>query len=544
MTPFLQFRLWARRAPLSERAITALSLLAVLALLSWAFVPSPTHTSVVIEPTGAGVSSGPGVGATSGDSIPAGPAAGSAAGQAALTPSTVGGLVTSGARPGSGAAGGGPSASVGAVGPAGPGPGTVGPSSSASGSSTCSGKRAATDQGVSATQIHLGVILLNLGGPGPVANSALGIPGPQQQQDMATAIIDSINKRGGVACRQLTATYYQADPLDSSSEHAACLQLAQDRVFAALDGGGLTVPPNVRDCVPREHIPLFTPTALLASEASQFFPYLFSHFGREDELIRDSVLASRDLGSFDRAKGFNKLGLLVDDCAPEVSVEAEQSLSQIGIGSNQISKYDIGCPSTAQATPDQLGQAVLQFKAANVSHLLPTVGAPTLSNFTRVAQVQGFNPRYLVPDYQGQINLLETPSQQPQPDNFNGALGITPTRIGLFNSGLPVNPGTKECDQVLASRGIAPISESSYSEGTFCSEFLMFEAAASHAPNLVRTELAAGLDRSGSLDFAYQTGPGLFDQPRQVSGGSYWEPVRWLSSCKCWKVIGPFRPNY
>lgn len=533
MTPFLQFRLWARNAPASERTTAALVALVVLGLLVWAAVPTGNRTIL-----GAGSTSGPASPGVAGSVAANGASAGSGGAVPSAAPAISGSAT--GAAAGSSASS--PSGSSGGVTGSGGSVGNTAGSIPASSPGACA-DRSASDQGVSGTQIHVGVILLNLGGPGLSADSAIGLPTPQQQQAMAAAVMDFINKNGGVACRQLVATYYQANPLDTSNEHAVCLQLAQDRVFAAIDGGGLTTPSSVRDCVPQERIPMFSPTALLASEANQFFPYLFSDFGRDDEIMRDSVFAFRDLGLFSSSKGFKKLGLFRDDCAPEVPAQVQQLLAQVGLTSGQISTYDIGCPS-GEATPDQLEQAVLQFKTAGVTHVLPLVGAPILSNFTRVAQQQGFVPRYLDPDYQGQINLLETSSQAPDPTNFDNAVGITPTRIGLFNSGLPVNPGTKQCDQILTSHGMQPIGETSYSEGVFCSEFFMFAAAASRAAALTRTDLVGGLDQAGSLDLAFQAGPATFGTARQVTGGSFFEPVQWHRECTCWKVIGQFKPNY
>src|SRR5581483_4064024 len=55
VTPFLQFRLWARRGPAAERAAAGVAALLALALLAWVLVPTPgrrTTTSALAAGTG------------------------------------------------------------------------------------------------------------------------------------------------------------------------------------------------------------------------------------------------------------------------------------------------------------------------------------------------------------------------------------------------------------------------------------------------------------------------------------------------------------
>src|SRR5437879_8746022 len=177
MRPSQEFRFWARRAPTAERVAAGLATVVVLALLVWLLVPGAERgsTNLAADSSGSGASASQ-TADTSGASAAPG-AQGSPAGTAGS------------AAGGGGSAAGTQSARAAAPG-AGGGSGPVGPGCPPLGAGT---------KGVSATQIKIAVMIVDIAGP--AADSTFGIATPDQQRADYDAILDSVNKAGGIACR-------------------------------------------------------------------------------------------------------------------------------------------------------------------------------------------------------------------------------------------------------------------------------------------------------------------------------------------------------
>lgn len=539
MTPFLQVRLWVRKAPMAERIGVASAVLTVVALLALALVAGGAPGGVVAGtgtgPTGGGgartgpAASAPGrVGQLSraGPSTGVGASGGVATGQA---PAGSGVPAASGGSGSSGAAGGSVAAGTGAHGSASPSP---------SGSPPCT-VPAASGQGVTASEIRLAVVIPDI--EGQAGNELFGVPPPQTVQAMYQTAIDDANRNGGVDCRKLMPTYYFPNPLDQSQEHSQCLQAVQGNPFAALDTGFSYSAP-VKDCMAQAKIPDFSSAPLFSSEAHQYFPYAFSFWGVWDRLMRDYVLGSRQRGWF---HGMKKVGVLEEDCFPELNSELLANLAAVGIGGSQLTTYDFGCPS-GLAPPNEVEQAVLQFKTGGVTHVMDAESIGNENYFSKYAQQQGYRPKYTLPDG-GAVSTYESPDFAPDPTNYNGALSITPSQYGAENTpGVATSAATQHCDRIMAAAGLPSAEKSPDAfSGVTCDIVSMFVAAAAHASSLTRTALVTGLDTSGSLDLSFPGGPGQFNQPGVVTGGQFWRTLAYDGSCPCFKVVdATFRPNF
>jgi hypothetical protein len=377
------------------------------------------------------------------------------------------------------------------------------------------------------------VVLLNLAGP--VGNGAFGLASPQTQQQMAQAVIDTVNAAGGVQCHKLLANYYQVNPVDSTNQHSQCLQMVQDGVFAVVDGGGFSYPVTTRDCIPQNKIPLVSLLGLIPSEAALYYPYLMSPAADYATDLRDVVFGMWGRGFFSGAQGFRKLGILEDDCSSEINSDLAADVAAIGITGSQISKFVFTCPPDGFAPPSTMAQAVQQFKLAGVTNVIPLTGGGSFVVFTRLAQQQSFHPHYTITEYDGLMATSAT-SMSPDPDNFDGSVSISPSHIGELDSGLN-DPGTQQCMSILTSHGLPAGDVSAPGGGIYCTIIEMFADAAAHDSDLSRTGLLAGLDQVGAVNFAYPYGPSLFNRPRKPDGGDFWWPVQWHGSCTCWKVL-------
>ena len=505
MTPFQVVRLWARRAPFGERLAAASAAAVVIALLAWLVVPgsgsgSAGSAALLQSTPGAAALSTPGPRITSPPAAAGHPLTGGG-----FAPGTA---VTATARP------------VGAPGPRVPSAGTG--KACLAGSAT----------GVSSSRIKLAVLLVSLAGP--AGNGAFGIPAPAKQKAYYQAAIDEVNAHGGVACRQLTAQYYEANPADQNDLQQKCLTIVDAGVFAVLDAGVYAQFPLV-DCYAQHKIPYFGSYLLSGARQRAGYPYLFD-FNLLDTVYRDAILALRDRGFFTSANGFSKLGFIYHDCDSSLVNRFEGWLAQSGVTSSKLVTYSVGCP-TGLASPSSLQQGILKFKQAGVTHLTSLGFVGDFASFTTIAQQQGFRPKYGLAD--DAIVPLSYGTQPPDPDNIDGAIAITGGRAGEDTTpGSVPTAGTARCNAALKREGLGPVySPHAAIGGNACSNVWMFAAAASHAGSLARDALASGLQAAGSLDLSFPAGPNDFTVAGTTTAGQYWRPLAFRKACRCWQVI-------
>lgn len=528
MTPFLQFRLWLRRGPLPERIGALAAGTAILVLLGLAL-------PAVVGSSGTTSVSSAGGGAATAGTVPGG---NRVAGGTAASPAAGAGSAPGAGSPVGASSGGGPAA--------------PGPSAPAAGATTASGvggagagqatsgacaQLGASDQGVTASQIKVAVVLPEL--EGQAGSALVGLPSPAVEQAEYQAVFDYANRQHLVPCRKLVPAYYDVNVLDSNQAHAQCLQVAQDKPFAGLDEAFPYVA-AVAYCLEQAGIPDFGSSALLPSVQSRYYPYAYSYVGRMDWIGLDFVMAAHQAGWFNGAR---KIGIIEESCFPEQNAELQADLARIGIGGSQVTTFDFGCPGTL-VPPNETEQAVLQFKTSGVTHVIDAYTQDS-NYFSKDAAAQDYSPKYGIPD-DGAIATYDNPDFAPNAANFNGALSITTVQYGGENSHLPLNSGTQTCNQAMAQGGQPPVNQQPDAfGGSACILLFTLAAAITHDEPLTRSHLAAGLDQVGPLDLSFPSGPALFNKPGVTTGGEFWRAAVYDGSCPCFKVPdGTWKPNF
>jgi hypothetical protein len=533
MSQYLQFRGWLHSSSSAEKKLAAAALVVVSGLVGWALVPTGglASNSLAIGPNGgiAGATQGLSSGAQGGAS---GSSAGGTAG--AGPAGSQGSGATTGSAGGSGTASGGAAA------------GTAG-ASTATGSGGLSPTCVrSSETGVSSTQIRVADILLNLAGA--IGNSAVGQSSPQTQQQMAQAVVDDINSRGGVDCRKLVVTYYQANPIDPTSTQNICLQIQQAGVFAVI--GGFAYPESANDCLAQQKIPLVANIAPTPSEAKQYYPYMMSESPDPLQDYRNAIFGLKSRGWFTSAQGFQKLAILEDDCSTEIDQAVYSYLLQAGVSPSQITKNEFSCPSGGFASPSDMSNFATQDNLAHVTNVVEVTGGGSFKEYSSAAQSQGYKPHYLVSDYNGFL-VTATGGTGPDPNNFDGTIVTTDTKFGETSTPGLNDAATQACVDLFTRHGLpGSYVTGSYLGGSNCNLFELFAAAASHDPGLTRAGLATGLSQVGRFNEAYSaadsiyTGPGP-TTPIKVAGGDFWWTIEFYASCTCWKVIDPtWHPSF
>jgi hypothetical protein len=527
MRPFQQVRLWLRSGPTAERAATAVAAAVALVLVVWAGMPTGTGATGSEEVLGSGPVAGEG-----GTAVGTGGTTGGAGGTSGTTGATTGAIVggSSGGTTVTGTSGGGLGTTTGtATGGGASGTTSTGGSGTVSRpTTTC--LQAPAGQGVSATTITVGVILPTIG----ALNSALHIPSEADQQKGYNAVFADINKRGGAQCRKLVAKFYSDNPLDSSTGRAACLQIQQDKVFAVINN---LFNSEVTTCVAQAKVPNFWYTTPHVNAIKKYAPYILSFQADYDRLQRNYVFGAKAVGWF---KGVKKIGILDQTCYPDLSSNLRTFLTQAGFPSSTWSVYNYGCSTSGTGQePDKDTAAAVQFRRDGATHVMSTAYGKS-SQFAKAAEQQGYRPKYVVmSDAQIQANNHTTP---PQTASFDGALDITSDQIGSLDTpGYKHTKATLACRKVIRDAGLADILDSSEGTGgtlygVACASSTMLVNALQRIPVLQRSSLAAGLARAGSLELSFPAGPSVYNDPTNPTGGQFWRPAAFRTSCNCWQV--------
>lgn len=513
MPPFFQFRLWLREGPTSERVLTAIASAVVLLLVVVALVPvaNDNETPTALD-VGGQVRNGP---LSSRDtSTPGGDAPASSDSSGADGSATRGG----------GAVGGSAGAAA-----SGNGAGTPTPSAT-----QCEG-RAASGPGVTAGEVLVDVSLISLAGP--IGNSLFDIR--PDLRDIANALADEINKTGGVACgRKLRMKLYDVNPLDTNDAQAKCLQMVEDKPYLVLDFGGY-LGQATRACFVQNKLPIVSSVAFGEAEFKSSFPFVVSPRNSAESQARNAIQGLAARGFFAKPN-FKKLGLLVENCLPSVAKLIDQQLAAVGVTANEISKFTLDCNPASGGGP--ISQAVLQHKAADVSHVFLATAANNGQSYTRTAAQQGLRPRYAVSD----LGEATTPSGAKNWNaSFDNAIGITSTHVGETFSGQR-NAKVNECDAIMKRHGVNGFTTEAKDLAliSLCDLFDFFRAAINKAgTNPVRTGFVNGIAAIGDFPTA-AVGDGVFKAADDFYGDDFQRAVQYHADCTCWKVADAFKPAF
>jgi hypothetical protein len=504
MPPFLQFRLWLRESPVSERVLAGLAALIALVLVVVALVPVAQRDDGDLKLGAAGdrLTSATTL-AVGADDAPAGD----------MPVTETGGTPVTRTRTES------PSGT---------------PGSSGAGTVECAGL-AASGPGVTASEVLMDVSLISLAGP--IGNSQFDIR--PDLRDIANALADEVNKTGGLACgRKLRIKVYDVNPLDTNDAQAKCLKMVEDKPYIVLDFGGY-LGQATRACFVQNKLPIISSVAFDAAEFKSAFPYVLSPRNLAEDQARNGIFGLKDRGFFAAPK-FKKVGLLVENCIPAVAKLIDEFLAQAGVKPAQISKFTLDCnPASAN---NQIAQAVLQHKADGATHVIFAAANNNAQNYTRIASTQGFHPLYGISD----LGEGVTPSGAKNWDSsFDGAVGITSTHTGETFSGMR-NAKVDQCDQIMKRHGVPGFTTEAKDLALLglCDLFDFMRAAINKAgANPVRTSFATGITKIGQFVTAY-AGDGVFNRADKYKGGDFQRAIQYHSDCVCWKVKDAFAPAY
>ena len=322
--------------------------------------------------------------------------------------------------------------------------------------------------GVSATSVRIGFVHIT---NTQAANQAFGVnvPNPGDGQAEEQALVDYINKNGGLGGRTILPEYVAVDNAKAESDPnggvTVCKEMVGLHVFAVVAGGGAPDGTDADVCYAQNGI-----INLDASDSGQSLaflkqasPYIWMNQAVAlDRGMRWEVSGLQSRGFFSSAPTY-KLGVVVaqdpmnDDIFNQVTLPAIHAA-----GASSVDKFDVP-HTTISDIANTMKQAVVHFQADGVTNVMFQGGANYGQGsyallFMVDAESQHYNPRYGLSSDDAPIAQT---TNVPQ-DQFQDAHGQPALVVGWEGGAdtddqhylpWPSTPAEKQCASIEGKAG-------------------------------------------------------------------------------------------
>lgn len=257
------------------------------------------------------------------------------------------------------------------------------------------------------------------------------------------AYVEHLNAAGGIAGRQIEASFHVFDGTDGSTVQPACLEAVQDREPFIVVGQAALTPVGVQ-CVTVDNetlmldVNLDPPQSLLDASEGRLLSLGMS----TDRSFRAWAEILDDRGDLDGAT----VGIVYSpDPFVEEAIEGVLVPTLTELGHEPAAVITLPC-----ATPscEQHETAVEQLRSAGVDLVflsLPAIGGPT---FVATASAVGFTPRWTLTNRS--INTTVARFYESAGGAFDGAIGVGLSFIANPGEDTPRTDAERECNRIYA----------------------------------------------------------------------------------------------
>jgi ABC-type branched-subunit amino acid transport system substrate-binding protein len=391
-------------------------------------------------------------------------------------------------------------------------------------------KLTASDRGVTATTIDVGVLVPDVGGLSAInVNVNAG-----DVQEQFQVYFDRVNAAGGIFGRRIRPVFRKYDLLDESDRNSACIYMTQvKKVFAVFDGGVFLGPPLL--CIAQQNrTPLIRPASVPDEYEAAARGYLITigaglqRFDRSFawELHQSGALKGKTIGVF---------GDTYADSKPGIDAFVS-TLEHLGYTITHRTELAVD-PGTQNA---EIPVEVSRMHRQGVNVVLIVTGTTQGLSFVQNAEAQRWTPAYYVSDHQFAAYDAYAANF---PRSFDGAIGFTQLRTGEAGAGLPEPAVDAHCRATYNKDTGNSVARGTTEDQLLmwsCSMVELFEAAAIRAgPTLTRDRLIGGFQSLGPVTIA-NTGGSSFG-PGKLGAMDAIRTVRWSFGCKCYTHVTSFR---
>jgi ABC-type branched-subunit amino acid transport system substrate-binding protein len=417
------------------------------------------------------------------------------------------------------------------AGGSGPASGATVTTRGATGSATSGVTRTASDVGVTADTIKVGVILLDLANASNFIGGLAGASADDQQAALQ-AFIDEANAAGGVNGRKLQPTYTKYDPV-SGDANVNCNQLTEDdKVFAVLSAGIYGSPVL---CVTQQHgTPLLNPGGYIDEYYARSNGLLFTFRPTKPRSSRGGAFSLESMGVLkDKTIGVFTSQAGDDDVAVDTGLVP--ALNELGHKVAHISRL-----SADNTSSSQIPVEVNQMRASGADLVFLETNVIYDTQFVQQADSQGYRPLYALSDSDDNVSDSFLSNM---PSSFH-AIGVTISRTGEQRVGAPETPTDADCRRVVETAAKKTLDRGSagYEAAmNACNMIRLFVRGARAAGvGLTRASFSGGMQGIGSFPEAYTAG-GSF-RTGKFDAADLTRPLQADMGCKCWEPSGAFQP--
>jgi hypothetical protein len=436
--------------------------------------------------------------------------------------------------------------------------GTTGGGGTNTGGGSNGGTLHASAPGITPTKIYLGALYLK---NQAAANAAVGAAGAggTDGRDAYRAVIDEVNRHGGIAGREVVPVFAPLDvtsatPVDEQ-EQAACSTWTEDNTVFAILWGGRDI---VEECA-REAgvVELWSSVVGGASVPETFrrYPNYVELIGMN--LVRTGSVTVDGLATQGYFGKDAKIGMLTWD-EPPYREGLQQgyipALRRHGLELATAPVY-LTPPQTIQdlsATSSQMNSAVLTFSTLGIDHVMMLDGSAGLCGvgcmgtlFMRRAQSQQYYPRYGFNDNNGPVAGQQA-GFYPD-DQLRRSMSVGWTDLDKsYDQGWHINGVRERCYTLMRKHGVGLADVNSEAAALeACDELWFLQTAVGKmggadltVDNLIAT--INGLGSSFDSTGAYGTNLSL----AQHDGAAKVRNLRFMDSCTCFRYTSrPYTPG-
>jgi len=407
------------------------------------------------------------------------------------------------------------------------------PGATAAGAPSCEGAQlGATDQGVTAETIKLGVLVPNLNEL-QVAGFPVGLAGDFDA--IMQAWTAELN-RTGVACRKVEWVKRVFDVTSADDMQRVCREMTQDeKVFSVVTPGGYDSVGQL--CITKDaKVPFVNAEPEPAEWYAQAAPYLWTLSTSKD---RGHINHVRYLVEKGLLKKSHKIGVVYDG-VPHVAPATEKGLlpelERQGLKPRKVFKLS----SDVEQALGQINQVVVDFRLAGVDFVFMPMNLIYKTQFMTAAEQQDYEPQYTESDHN--FGCYDFTTSTYPANQYDGTLCVTASdaygRVDL-EAYAKQHPFAKYADEVYFRTnkgGYHPDGEGSDGWNTqkalhisIGSMIKLWQQAADRVgPNLTRAAWGQAMGQTGDFDQCVCENPLRFE-PDKWDGTTTVKGLRWYA---------------
>lgn len=398
--------------------------------------------------------------------------------------------------------------------------------------------------------VKVGILLTKVGQADALGVS-LGNTYSERQFD--DAVINGLNKQGGLHGRRIVPVYADTDTASTSWEadySAACERFTQDDHVDVVLGSSFAYFASFEQCLAKAGIPHLSNTTNVADN---------QELGRFP-LLRSLIVPTIDKRSIAKLQGAfntgfltpsNKLGVITDSCPG--TQRAWNDVVKPFLAAHHIpvaGTADQGCADgyngSFSAAGAAVSNAILTFRSNGVDRItfITVSETGTMLAMSSGASSQRYYPGWILSSLVTAAILQgQAPEDEMKSARVYGWLPSQDVSPSLYD---PPNRAQQRCYGFLRTAGIKPVSPADFSYAqSICEALFAYEAAVGRAGgSIVGTAVIRGLEQLGT---SYQSvfnlkGAALFSPARRNDVPRLYREAVWRQDCSCFSYHGPTYP--